>query len=145
MKNIFLILASFILFTGCKKDTSGSNQTTTQQQQSLTDGSWRVTYFSVNNVVKTTDSSGYHLIFDNSGGISVDNDLLVKGGTYVVTKHNDKNAVTFTFPFESAYMMLSDLSAGFWDITFQNSGEVKMQRRISDNNGVLDYFTIVKI
>ncbi len=145
MKNIFFILAAFIIFTGCKKDTSGSSQTEIQQQQSLSDGSWRVTYFSVNNVVKTTDFSGFHLVFGTDGSISVINDLFVKGGTYVVTKHNDKNAVTFTFPFESNFMMLSDMAGGFWDITFQNSGEVKMQRRMSDNNGVLDYLTIVKI
>ena len=145
MKNIFLIISAFILFTGCKKDKSGSGQTTTEQQQTLSGGSWRVTYFSVNNVVKTTEFNGFRLTFDVSGSISVVNDLLVKGGTYTVTKHNGKNAVTFNFPADPTFMMLTDISGGFWDITSQNSGEVKMQRRISDNSGVLDYLTLVKI
>ncbi|MEJ7609901.1 MAG: hypothetical protein WKF88_01850 [Ferruginibacter sp.] len=145
MKNILIILATFILFTGCKKDTSASNQTETQQQQSLSDGSWRVTYFSVNNVDKTADFSGFRMTFETNGRVSLINDLFVKGGTYTISKRDGKNSVNFIFPFDNSFMMMTDLSGGFWDITFQNSGEVKMQRRISDNNGVLDYLTLVKI
>ena len=68
MKNIsaFILILLVGFFSGCNKD-SGKNNDATSVSNTLTSGTWRVTWFWNTGIDKTGDYTGYTFTFQSSG------------------------------------------------------------------------------
>ncbi len=149
MKNIsfYSILACiFIINTAstCSSDDSNSSSTTdpTPIINTVTQGTWRVTYYFDTDTDDTSDFAGYNFTFGSSNVLTATNGTNTYTGSWSVTSDNSPSSdLNFNILFVSP-VNFEDLSDD-WDIVSRTSTKIELID-VSGGNGGTDYLTFEK-
>ena len=149
MKNIsfYSILACiFIINTAstCSSDDSNSSSTTdpTPIINTVTQGTWRVTYYFDTDTDDTSDFAGYNFTFGSSNVLTATNGTATYAGSWSVTSDNSPSSdLNFNILFVSP-VNFEDLSDD-WDIVSRTSTKIELID-VSGGNGGTDYLTFEK-
>ena len=149
MKNIsfYSILACiFIINTAstCSSDDSNSSSTTdpTPIINTVTQGTWRVTYYFDTDTDDTSDFAGYNFTFGSSNVLTATNGTNTYTGSWSVTSDNSPSSdLNFNILFVSP-VNFEDLSDD-WDIVSRTSTKIELID-VSGGNGGIDYLTFTK-
>jgi hypothetical protein len=149
MKNVsfYSILACiFIINTAstCSSDDSNSSSTTdlTPIVNTVTQGTWRVTYYFDTDTDETSDFAGYNFTFGSSNVLTATNGTNTYTGSWSVTSDNSPSSdLDFNILFVSP-ANFEDLSDD-WDIVSRTSTKIELID-VSGGNGGTDYLTFEK-
>ncbi len=149
MKNVsfYSILACiFIINTAstCSSDDSNSSSTTdpTPIVNTVTQGTWRVTYYFDTDTDETSDFAGYNFAFGSSNVLTATNGTNTYTGSWSVTSDNSPSSdLDFNILFVSP-ANFEDLSDD-WDIVSRTSTKIELID-VSGGNGGTDYLTFEK-
>jgi hypothetical protein len=131
MKNTFLFIAFIcsILFASCE-----NNNTSTNAASVIVNGNWRVSLYSENGIVKTTDFSGYTFTFNANGTIQVNKaGLATVNGTWSKGNDDSKEKIIINFGTISLFDELNE----DWEVVENTNTSIKLQH-ISGGNGTTD-------
>lgn len=153
-KKIALIpLLSVVFFMSmastCSNDDDNSNSSTdpTPVINTVTSGTWRVTYYFDTDSDETNNFTGYNFTFGSSNVLTASNGTNTYTGSWSVTNDDDSDDdnpssnldfnILFTSPANFA-----DLSDD-WDIVSRTSTKIELID-VSGGNGGTDYLTLEK-
>jgi hypothetical protein len=145
MKNYFkqtllLLLISVFVFTGCKKDdNSSSSNSTSVLNNTVQQGTWKITYFNDSGNDETNHFTGYTFQFNSNGTVTATKNGSTVSGTW--SSGNDDSTLKLVLNFSSTpFDELND----DWHVTQQSSSIIKLED-VSGGNGGTDYLTFEKI
>lgn len=146
MKSIFQFSGTFALIVGsifvlgsCDKVSSKSVEKTVE------DGTWRITYFSEDGNVETSNYSSYTFDFAADGTVSATNGTTTIDGTWSIADDNSNDDSSsdvdfnLTFPTTNNFDDLND----DWDIVTQTDNSIEL-KDVSGGNGGTDLLTFTK-
>lgn len=144
MKAITLFSLLIFLAMACEDDNA-SDTNKTNVINTITSGSWRITYFYDTDKEETANYTGYKFTFGTSGQLTATNNTNTYTGTWSVTDNNSNDDsmddldfnISFTAP--PAFEELSDN----WDILEMTDTKIKLID-ISGGSGGTDYLTFEK-
>jgi hypothetical protein len=143
MKRIFIIPALLFIFmlnvaSMCSSDDNSSPSTNPSTViNTVTQGTWRITYFFDTDTNETSNYSGYNFTFNSDGSVvAVGNGLSITGTWSVVNDDLDFNLL-FTSP-----EIFADLSDD-WDVLERTDTKIRLID-VSGGNGGTDYLTFEK-
>ena len=149
--SFYSILACvFIINTAstCSSDDSNSSSTTdpTPIINTVTQGTWRVTYYFDTDTDETSDFAGYNFTFGSSNVLTATNGTNTFTGSWSVTSNNSNddspsNDLDFNILFASP-ANFEDLSDD-WDIVSRTATKIELID-VSGGNGGTDYLTFEK-
>lgn len=149
--SFYSILACvFIINTAstCSSDDSNSSSTTdtTPIVNTVTQGTWRVTYYFDTDTDETSDFTGYNFTFGSSNVLTARNGTNTFTGSWSVTSNNSNddspnNDLDFNILFASP-ANFEDLSDD-WDIVSRTTTKIELID-VSGGNGDTDYLTFEK-
>jgi hypothetical protein len=149
--SFYSILACvFIINTAstCSSDDSNSSSTTdtTPIVNTVTQGTWRVTYYFDTDTDETSDFTGYNFTFGSSNVLTATNGTNTFTGSWSVTSNNSNddspsNDLDFNILFASP-ANFEDLSDD-WDIVSRTATKIELID-VSGGNGGTDYLTFEK-
>ncbi len=147
LTTVFLIF----LFASCstsnndaiQEDTEGTNQSSTQIQNTAQTGTWRVTYYYDSDHEETSNYSGYSFSFNSDGSLVSVNGNTTVTGTWSVTNSSSGSSddVHFNIFFAAppAFEKLTD----DWEIISTSSTKIEL-KDVSGGNGGTDFLTFMK-
>mgnify|MGYP001824628399 CR=1 FL=1 len=147
-----LLLVSFLMLLSlsCSSDDSTNQSDNSLEIQNIkntvTSGSWSLTYFFDTDKEETSNFSGYSFTFNSDGKLIAINNSVTIEGDWSVTDSNSNDGssddidfnITFSAP--SNFQELSD----DWDIILYSSNKIELID-ISGGNGGTDYLTFEKL
>jgi len=126
-------------------DTSSSNVALTNVINTVSNGTWRITYYNDSGTIKTSLYTGFNFTFANSNLLTATNGTNTYSGSWSVTDSNSNDDtlsdLDFTILF-TAPVNFADLSDD-WDIQSQTATKIELVD-ISGGNGGVDYLTFEK-
>jgi len=132
----------------CSSDDSNSSSTTdtTPIVNTVTQGTWRVTYYFDTDTDETSDFTGYNFTFGSSNVLTATNGTNTFTGSWSVTSNNSNddspsNDLDFNILFASP-ANFEDLSDD-WDIVSRTTTKIELID-VSGGNGGTDYLTFEK-
>lgn len=134
MKNVAILLAFAVIgLTGCKKASTEKSV-----ENSLVEGTWKITLYEDDGVNETSDYSNLTFTFKDDGTVSAQPGSLtvIYSGTWSTNKDSDH--VDFNL-FFSQYEDLSD----DWEVV--NSADTKLELKDVSGDGSIDKLTFEKI
>ncbi len=148
MKKIFLIpvLSSILLLnlaSTCSSDDDSnpsSSQLIIQTQNSIVSGSWRVTLFSEDGVVQTSNYNGYNFTFNANATVEATNGTTVRTGTW--TTGTDDSTPKLILTFTATTGPFEEISED-WRIVSVTSSRIEL-RHVSGGDGSIDLLTFQK-
>ncbi|WP_333695901.1 hypothetical protein [Flavobacterium sp.] len=148
MKKFFLIpvLSSILLLnlaSTCSSDDDSnpsSSQLIIQTQNSIVSGSWRVTLFSEDGVVQTSNYNGYNFTFNANATVEATNGTTVRTGTW--TTGTDDSTPKLILTFTATTGPFEEISED-WRIVSVTSSRIEL-RHVSGGDGSIDLLTFQK-
>lgn len=142
-----LVVFSFVFFaTGCTNDDDGpSNTTQNQIENSVQNGTWRITKFIDSDKDETNHFTGYNFTFLSSGVLNADNGVNQYDGTWSITDSNSNDDSMDDLDFNINFNLANDFEDlnDDWDIISRSSTKIELID-ISGGNGGTDYLTFQK-
>ncbi len=141
------LLCSFMLMTACSGDDSSSSANPTPVINTVTQGTWRVTYYFDTDSDETNHFTGYNFTFGSGNALTATNGTDTYTGTWSVTADNssdDDNPssdLDFNLAFSSP-VNFADLTDD-WDIVSRTDTKIELID-VSGGNGGTDYLTFEK-
>ncbi|GAA4269776.1 hypothetical protein GCM10022257_18770 [Hyunsoonleella aestuarii] len=139
-----------LLSLSCSSDDSTNQSDNSLEIQNIkntvTSGSWSLTYFFDTDKEETSNFSGYSFTFNSDGKLIAINSSVTIEGDWSVTDSNsnddssDDIDFNITFSAPSNFQELSD----DWDIILYSSNKIELID-ISGGNGGTDYLTFEKL
>jgi hypothetical protein len=128
-------------------DNSNSVADPTPVVNTVTSGTWRITLYDDNGVIKTNNYSNYIFTFNSNGVLTASNSTSYNG-TWSVTANNSNDDsqddldfnISFTSPAPSSF---TDDLTDDWDIVSYTANRIQLID-ISGGNGGTDYLTFEK-
>lgn len=142
MKKIFALATIFIALglTSCKKDEpSTSTITTSNVTTTVSEGTWRVTYYWDTNRDETANFNGFNFTFGTSNLVSASNSLLTINGTWSIANDDSKIKLILAFTTNANFIEISD----DWHVIERTDTKIRLQD-VSGGNGGTDYLTFEK-
>lgn len=144
MKTISLLSIVFLLAVACKDDNS-TDTNKTDVINTVTSGTWRITYFYDTDKEETSNYTGYKFTFGSTGQLTATNNTNTYTGTWSISDSNSNDDsmddLDFNISF-SAPPAFEDLSDD-WDILEMTDTKIKLID-ISGGNGGTYYLTFEK-
>ena len=144
-----IIAASFLFSTiSCSDDPDDQAPpvTTNQLITTVNDGTWRITLFSEDGIIATSDFTDYNFTFLSNNVVSATNGNTTYNGTYAImsSNSNDDNPDS-NLDFELNFLSPDDFTSlsEDWDVV-QTSGNKIQLRHISGGDGSVDLLTFEK-
>jgi hypothetical protein len=143
MKTIGLFFLLILVVVACKDDNS-SDVNQTKVINTVTSGTWRITYYYDTDKEETTNYTGYNFTF-GSGPITATNGTNTYTGTWSITDTNSNDDTmddlhfNISFASPAAFADLSD----DWDILEVTDTKIKLVD-VRGGNGGTDYLTFEK-
>lgn len=152
MKKLFLIPFLMIIFmlnvaSSCSDDdNNNSSSDPTPVINTVTQGTWRVTYYFDTDTDETSDFTGYNFTFASSNALVATNGTNTYTGTWSVTNDDSdddspSNDLDFNILFGSP-ADFADLSDD-WEIISRTDTKIQL-RDVSGGNGGTDLLTFEK-
>jgi hypothetical protein len=142
MKSIRLIILLLIVAVACKnEDSTNSNQT--KVVDTITSGTWRITYFYDTDKEETANFTGYNFTFASS--VTATNGTNTYTGTWSVTDSNSNDDTMDDLHFNILFTAppnFEDLSDD-WEILEMTDTKIKLID-VSGGGGGTDYLTFEK-
>lgn len=153
MKKFFLIPLLFGVFmlnvaSTCSNDDDDSNDDDnnsssaiiTQTQNTLVNGSWRVTLFSEDGSNQTAQFSNYDFVFGTNGSLTAENGTNTMSGTW--TTGTDDSTPKFIINFSATNGPFEEISED-WRILSTTTTKVEL-KHVSGGDGSTDLLTFEK-
>jgi len=146
MKKTLIIAAIMMIFgiSSCSKDDSNPSVTDTMIS-TVTNGTWRITYFFDSDKEETSNFSGYNFTFGSNNLLTGSNGINTYNGSWSIMKNsgNDDSLddVDLTILFVSP-ANFEDLSED-WEILSRTANKIEL-KHVSGGNGGTDLLTFEK-
>jgi hypothetical protein len=142
MKTFMLSLCvlSILLTISCNKDNNTSPAiSTTEVSNTISAGSWRVTYYWDKDHEETANFSGYVFSFGAGNVLTAIKTGSTVTGTWSVGNDDSKVKLFLTFTTPASFVKITD----DWQVIERTSTRIKLQD-LSGNSGGTDYLTFEK-
>ena len=140
-----IIAASFLFSTiSCSDDPDDKAPPVTPNQLITTviDGTWRITLFSEDGIIATSDFTDYNFTFQSNNVLTATKESTTNIGSYAITSSsNDNNNLDFKINFVTP-ADFSSLSED-WDIVQTSATKIQLQH-ISGGDSSVDLLTFEK-
>ncbi|MBS4042647.1 MAG: hypothetical protein KGZ59_02400 [Chitinophagaceae bacterium] len=132
-KLLSLFLASSLLFSSCKKDDDVIS--TTNVSSTVSNGTWRITYFAESGVNKTSNYNGYNFTFGANNVVTAVKNTTTVTGTWTMGNDNSKVKLILAFTASNFDSLSED-----WHVLERTDTKIRTQH-ISGGNGTTDELT----
>lgn len=143
IKILSLAIILAILLSSCSKDddnnAGNAGLTAESVQNTLREGTWRVTYFWDTDHDETSHFAGYHFSFFTAGTIMAMNTTEHIQGTWSAGTDDSKVKLNLAFTSPPDFQELTE----DWHVIERSAGKIKLQH-ISGGNGGTDVLTFEK-
>ncbi len=143
MKNLSRISALILMVIGTISTSCSSNddnQAAPSVSSSISQGTWKITYFVDSGTDETGNFSGYAFQFNSNGTVSATRGGTTVNGTWSDGNDNSRSKLVLNFGSTPEFDELNE----DWDVTMQNSTVIKLQH-VSGGNGGTDILYFEKI
>ena len=151
MKNLKLITILAMIFmlnvaSMCSKDdddsnsNSSSSSTPTQVTSNVSSGTWKVTLYNEDGVVKTSNLSEYDFTFGASNALSATNGTVTQSGNW--TTYSDSGSTKMDLGFTATSGDFESISED-WRVLSSTSSKIEL-KHISGGDGSIDLLTFEK-
>lgn len=151
MKKFFLIPLLFGIFmlnvaSTCSNDDSNddddssSSTIITQTQNTIVNGAWRVTLFSEDGSIQTSQFTNYDFVFGTNGTITANNGSNTMNGSW--TTGTDDSTPKFIINFSVTNGPFEEISED-WQILSTTSTKIEL-KHVSGGDGSIDLLTFEK-
>ena len=142
MKSIRLIFLLFIVATACNQDDS-TNSNQTKVVNTVSSGTWRITYFNDTDKDETTNFTGYNFTFGSS--LTATKGSTTYTGTWSVTDSNSNDDTMDDLHFNILFTAPPDFEdlSDDWKILEMTDTKIKLVD-VSGGGGGTDYLTFEK-
>ena len=145
MKKLKLIsILSLLLFTSisCSDDDDTSTEVSnpTEITSTVTDGQWIVTLFKENDVVQTSNYSGYSFTFGSDGSLSATNGSTTQSGDW--STYTDSGYTKLDMMFTALDGPFEEISED-WNVISRTANKIEL-KHVSGGDGSIDYLTFEK-
>ncbi len=146
MKNTVISLSMLLLLTivSCSEDNSSSSPTE-EVVNTVSDGTWRISYFFDNDQDETSDFSGYNFKFDSNNVLTASNGTNTYTGTWSLSNSNSNDDSMDDLDFNISFSSpdnFHELSED-WNILTRSSSKIELQHE-SGGDGGIDLVTFEK-
>lgn len=141
MKNIFVLFAMlFIAIVSCSKDDDNSSTISPGNvSNTVTSGTWRITYYWDTDHDETSDFSGYTFTFASGGVLTAVKSGTTLTGSWSTGTDDSKTELIIAFTTPASFVEISD----DWEVIEMTSTRIKL-RDVSGGNGGTDLLTFEK-
>lgn len=137
-------ILSLLLFVGisCSDEDDTSNQVSSPSQMTttVTDGTWIVTLYKENAVIKTDNYSGYSFIFGTDGSLTATNGAAIQSGDW--STYTDSGYTKLDIIFEALDGPFEEISED-WNVISRTDTKIEL-KHVSGGDGSIDYLTFEK-
>ena len=142
MKSIPLIFLLFSVATACNQDDS-TNSNQTKVVNTVSSGTWRITYFNDTDKDETTNFTGYNFTFGSS--LTATKGSTTYTGTWSVTDSNSNDDTMDDLHFNILFTAPPDFEdlSDDWKILEMTDTKIKLVD-VSGGGGGTDYLTFEK-
>ena len=137
----FLSLLLFVSI-GCSDDDDTSTQVSnpTEITSTVTDGQWGVTLFKEDDVVQTSNYSGYSFTFEANGELSATNGVITQSGDW--STYTDSGYTKLDMMFTALDGPFEEISED-WRVISRTETKIEL-KHVSGGDGSIDYLTFEK-
>jgi hypothetical protein len=141
MKNtICLLLLIGLIGTSCSKDTTSSSSITPGDvSNTITSGTWRITYYWDTDHEETSNYTGYSFTFASGGVLTAVKSGTTVTGAWLTGLDDSKTELVINFASPEIFAEISD----DWEVTEMAATKIRL-RDVSGGNGGTDQLTFEK-
>ena len=146
MKKLLSVSLAFSLFflSACSNDNNDNNNNTnnptpTTVSNTLSSGTWRITYYWDTDHEETSNYSGYAFTFGSGNVLTAVNGSSTVTGTWVTGLDDSQVKLILAFSTPAAFAELSD----DWHVTERTDTRIKLED-VSGGGSGTDYLTVEK-
>lgn len=137
LSKLLVVAGLFMMaFASCKKDDNSSSPSSSI----VTQGQWKVTLFSENEVVETSKFSNYVFTFNSNGTVSAVRSGSTVNGSWSDGNDDSQKKLNMNFASPVDFTEISD----DWHILQESSSKIELED-VSGGNGGTDLLTFEKI
>ena len=140
-KVIFItsVIAVFLFFSCQKDDDNIPAISTTSVTNTITSGTWRITYYSDTDHEETANYNGYHFTFGSGNVLTATKAGASVTGTWTTLSDDSKTKLVIAFSSPELFVEISD----DWHVFERTDTRIKLQD-VSGGNGGTDLLTFEK-
>jgi hypothetical protein len=141
MKNYLLLLVmSATLILSCSKDDDNSSSISPGNvSNTLSNGTWRITYYWDTDHEETSDFSGYSFTFGSNSVLTATKTGSTVTGTWSTGTDDSKTELIIAFASPASFVEISD----DWEVIEMTDTKIRL-RDVSGGNGGTDQLTFEK-
>ena len=140
MKNILLFALLMTFGIACSKDDDNSSSITPDNvSNTVTSGTWRITYYWDTDHEETSNYSGYSFTFATGGVLTAVKTGSTVTGTWSTGTDDSKTELVIWFASPAVFVEISD----DWEVIEKTSTKIRLQD-VSGGNGGTDLLTFEK-
>ena len=152
MKTLFFksLLVFILIFTisSCSNDDDDNSNSDTNQtniENTVQDGTWRVTKFIDSGDDETNNFNGYAFTFNNNNSLIAENGNTTNNGSWSITDSNSSDDSIDDLDFNISFTSPPDFEelTEDWDIISRTDTKIELIH-VSGGNGGTDYLTFEK-
>lgn len=137
LSKLLVVAGLFMMaFASCKKDDNSSSPSSSM----VTQGQWKVIFFSENGVVETSKFSNYVFTFNSNGTVSAVRSGSTVNGSWSDGNDDSQKKLNMNFASPVDFTEISD----DWHILQESSSKIELED-VSGGNGGTDLLTFEKI
>jgi len=141
MKNFLFAATAMLLFaiTGCSKDDNPLVNSAENLKNTVSAGTWKVTYYYDTDHEETASFAGYTFTFAANGNLLVSNDILSFSGKWSAVNDSNRSKLVLEFATPAQFEEISE----DWEVVAISATEVQL-KHVSGGSGGTDLLTFSK-
>jgi hypothetical protein len=138
-KIFFLSALCFVLAIACNKDDNTDPISTAAVNNTLSSGTWRITYYWDSDHEETSSFSGYSFTFGSGNVVTASKSGTNITGTWTTASDDSKTKLVLAFASPASFAELTD----DWHVFERTDTKIRLQD-VSGGSGNTDYLTFEK-
>lgn len=142
----FVLLSLVLIVFSCSEDDDNqTGQLSSEIENSITSGTWRISYYFDSGTDETAHFTGYNFTFGDNGTLSASDGINTYSGTWSISKSSGDDDSLDDLDFNIYFALTNDFEDlnDDWDILSQSSVKIELVD-ISGGSGETDYLTFEK-